>query len=70
MDDYSKTGPKTPSSGAKERERNKLPIMQELLEVENENDFIDELRSKLDITPSHPGYLPAIKLWRELHPSR
>ena len=70
MDDSSKTGPKTPSSAARERERNKLRIMQELLDVGNENDFIDELSSKLDITPSHPGYLPAIKLWRELHPSR
>jgi len=70
MDDYSKTGPKTPSSSARERERERLRIMQVLLEVDNESEFIDELRAKLNITPRHAGYLPAIKFWRELHPSR
>ena len=70
MDDYSKTAPKTTSSSARERERERLRVMQVLLEIDNESEFIEELRSELNITPSHPGYLPAIRFWRELHPSR
>ena len=40
MDDYSKSGPKTPMAASREREQDSRRLIQRLLEIENERDFI------------------------------
>ena len=70
MDEYSKSGPKTARAASRERERESLRLLQKLLELESERDFIEELRKQLDITPRHAAYEPAIKIWREKHSGR
>jgi len=69
MDDYSKSGPKTPMAASREREQDSRRLIQRLLEIENERDFIEELR-KRRITRELPAYKAALNAWREKHPVR
>jgi hypothetical protein len=68
MEAYSKSGPKTPSAAARERERERLRTMQRLLAIETEQEFIEELRVHAKVDAKHPGYLEMIRIWREHHP--
>jgi hypothetical protein len=66
MDDYSKTGPKTPRADAKFRERQTLQHLQRLLRSGTEEEFLAGLRKEpFRIDPNHPKYKKMILLWRE-----
>jgi len=69
VDEYSKSGPKTPMAASREREQGPRRIIERLLEIENEQDFVEELR-KRRITPEFPAYKDALNAWREKHPVR
>jgi hypothetical protein len=66
MDKYSKSGPKTANATRRKSEREKDRVVQRLLEIEDEHDFIEELRSRR-ITPELPAYTVALNAWREKH---
>jgi hypothetical protein len=70
VDEYSRSGPKSPKAASRERERERLHLMERLLELEDERDFLEELEKQLDILPKHPAYKAALMIWRERHPSR
>jgi hypothetical protein len=70
MDEYSKSGPKSESAVRRQREKHRQQLIDRLLEIEIEEDFVDGLRVHLDITPRHPAYRPSILIWREKHPLR
>jgi hypothetical protein len=65
MDEYSKTGPRSYRAQARQKAQDKSNLMKNALTLQSEADFIEFLRNRLGVTPSHPGYLVAIKLWRE-----
>lgn len=66
MDEYSRSGPKTTSAARRKSEREKDRLVQRLLEIEEEQDFIEELLSRR-ITPGLPAYKVALNAWREKH---
>jgi hypothetical protein len=68
MDEYSKSGPKTPKSIRSAAEREMHTRMKRLLAVETEGEFIRQLRIEAGVDPKHPNYLRMIGLWRDLHP--
>jgi hypothetical protein len=68
MDEYSKTGPGSYAALARLRERERNTLLAKALAQPTEAGFIAGLRDKLGISKEHPGYLPAIKLWRMQHP--
>ena len=68
MDEYSKSGPHRYSTEAKRRELERLKTLTDGLALLDESDFIIFLRDRLGVRAGDPGYLPAIKLWREMHP--
>jgi hypothetical protein len=68
MDEYSKSGPKTPRAANRSREQDLLRRMERLLETKTEGEFIKELLAQLGVDPNHPKYLTMIKIWRERHP--
>jgi hypothetical protein len=68
MDEYSKTGASLYAAIAKRRAQEQIKLMQDALTLQNEADFVEFLREKLGVTPTDPGYLTAITLWRERRP--
>ena len=68
MDEYSKTGASSYAAIAKRRSQEQMNLMKDALILQSEADFIDFLREKLGVTPTHPGYLAAITLWRQRQP--
>jgi hypothetical protein len=66
MDEYSKSGPKTASATRRKSDRDKDRLVQRLLEIESEQDFIEELRNRR-ITQEQPAYKVALNAWREKH---
>jgi hypothetical protein len=66
LDEYSRSGPKTASATRKKSERDKDRLVQRLLEIEDERDFIEELHNRR-ITPELPAYKVALNAWREKH---
>jgi hypothetical protein len=68
LDDYSKSGPKTPRAAAKAREAEMQARMKRLLAIETEGEFIDQLRIEAGIGAKHPNFLTILKLWRDLRP--
>jgi hypothetical protein len=69
VDEYSRSGPKSARSAAEARRRDTLRLMERLLELENEQDFTEELERQLGIKPKDPAYRAALMIWRERHPS-
>jgi hypothetical protein len=68
VDDYQKSGPKTPKASSRERERDTLRRMERLLEIDSEREFIEELRNEAGVDPNHPKFKQMITIWRERHP--
>jgi len=68
MDEYSKTGPRFYAAEAKAKEQHRNELLKRMLAQPTEAGFIADLRDHLGITKEHPGYIPAIKLWRAQHP--
>ena len=66
LDEYSKSGPKTTNATRRKSERDKDRLVQRLLEIESEQDFIEELRNRR-ITQEQPAYKVALNAWREKH---
>ena len=66
MDEYSRSGPKTTSATRRKSEQDKDRLVQRLMEIEDERDFIEELRNRR-IIPGLPAYKAALNAWREKH---
>jgi len=69
MDDYSKSGPKSPKAASNERDRDNRVLVRRLLDIEDEKEFIEELRNR-KMTPNLAAYKNAINAWREKHRGR
>jgi len=65
MDEYSKSGPKSPKAAAAERARKMADQMRELLEYGDEATLITTLKSKHGIRPSNPKFETILTIWRE-----
>lgn len=69
MDEYSRSGPKSPKAAAEARRRERLRLMERLLELDDERGFTLELERQLGVKPKDPAYGAALTIWRERHPS-
>ena len=70
MDEYSKSGPKTPRSNAISREREIARQMKELLALKDEQTLRDSLIADHGINEDHPRFKMILKTWRELQQHR
>jgi len=67
MDEYSKSGPKSPKAASHDRERQRLRTMERLLAIDSEEEFIEKLRIDAGVDPDHPNFEVMIRIWRERH---
>jgi len=70
VDEYEKSGPKSASSLARTRDREQKRLIQKMLDIEEESDFIQALKSLPEIVDRPSAYQAAIRIWREKHRSR
>ena len=65
MDEYSKSGPKTPKSAAQQRARETTAQMNDLLSIQDEETLIVALKTKYGLTPRDPRYQAIMQIWRD-----
>ncbi len=70
MDDYSKSGQKTPRAAAKAREVEMRRQMSELVAIDDEATLIEALHRIHGIDQNHPKFKPILNAWRELRRRR
>ena len=70
MDDYSRSGPKTPRAGALSRKHEVARQMRELLALDDEHTLKDALLKDHGIDPDHPRFKMILQTWRELQRHR
>ena len=70
MDDYSKSGPKTPRADAISRKNEIARQMRELLALSDERTLKDALIKDHGIDEAHPRFKMILKTWRELQRHR
>jgi hypothetical protein len=70
VDEYSKSGPKTPKAAAMRREREMAAQMAELLAERDERGLVQILKNKYDLTPKDPRYSAFMQIWRDLQSKR
>lgn len=66
MDDYQKSGPKTPKAASREREREMHSQMRDLLAIDDENTLVSLLKSKYNLTPRDPRYAAIMQIWNDV----
>jgi hypothetical protein len=64
MDEYSKTGPKTPKAEAALRARITVDQMKTLLEYGDQADLLKALKEKYQVGPNHPNFEKIMQIWR------
>ncbi len=65
MDDYSKTGPKTPKAAAALRARITAEQMRILLELSDESIVLRALQEQYGVGPSHPNFEKIMQIWQD-----
>lgn len=70
MDEYSKSGPKSPRSEAISRERELATQMLALAEIQDEETLREALLRDHGIGEAHPRFNLILKTWRELQRHR
>jgi hypothetical protein len=70
MDEYSKSGPKTPQGNVLSRKREVARQMRELLALNDEQTLTDALIRDYGIDEAHPRFKMILKTWRELQQHR
>ena len=70
MDDYSKSGPKTPRADAVAREAEVKRQMRELLALDDERLLKEALVRDHEIDEKDPKFSAILKVWRELRRHR
>jgi hypothetical protein len=65
VDDYQKSGPKTPKAASREREREMHSQMRDLLAIDDENTLVYLLKSKYNLTPGDPRYAAIMRIWHD-----
>ena len=65
MDDYQKSGPKTPKAASREREREMQSQMRDLLAIDDENTLVSILKSKYSLTPRDPRFTAIMQIWND-----
>ena len=70
MDEYSKSGPKTPRGDALSRKNEVARQMRELLALSDEQTLRDALVRDHGIDEEHPRFKLILKTWRELQRRR
>jgi hypothetical protein len=63
LDEYGKTGPKSPKAAAKERERRIQAQMRNLLAIDDENTLVSVLKSDYALTPKDPRFKAIMQTW-------
>jgi hypothetical protein len=64
LDEYSKSGPKSPKAAAGARERQIQTQMRDLLAINDENALVSVLKSDYNLTPRDPRYKAIMQIWR------
>jgi hypothetical protein len=65
VDDYQKSGPKTPKAASREREQEMRSQMRYLLAIDDENTLVSILKSKYGFTPRDPQYAAIMQIWND-----
>jgi hypothetical protein len=65
LDEYSKSGPKTPKAASRERDRERTAQMRDLLAIRDEETLVLVLRSRYNLTPKDPRYLAIMQIWND-----
>ena len=65
VDDYQKSGPKSPKAAARARERQIQTQMRDLLAINDENALVSVLKSDYNLTPRDPRYKAIMQIWRD-----
>lgn len=65
MDEYQKSGPKTPKAASREREREIQSQMRDLLAIDEEATLVSILKSKYSLTPKDPRYAAIMRIWND-----
>ena len=65
MDEYSKSGPKTPKAASRKRDRETTAQMRGLLAIRDEETLVLALKSKYNLTPKDPRYKAIMQIWND-----
>jgi hypothetical protein len=65
LDEYSKSGPKSPKATAGARERQVQTQMRDLLAINDESTLVSVLKSDYSLTPRDPRYKAIMQIWRD-----
>jgi hypothetical protein len=65
VDEYSKSGPKTPKAASEARRREMEAQMRDLLAINDEATLVSVLKSKYGLTPRDPRYTAIMQIWND-----
>ena len=65
VEEYSRSGPKSPKAAAKERERQVQSQMRDLLAIKDESTLVSVLKNDYSLTPRDPRYKAIMQIWRD-----
>ena len=66
MDEYSKTGPKSPKASRAQRARELHSQMSDLLSIKDEQTLVSTLTGKYDAGPGDPRFEAIMQIWRDV----
>ncbi len=65
MDEYSRSGPKSPKAAAEARRREAEAQMKELLLARDEETLIAVLKNRYNLTPQDARFQQIMQIWRD-----